>query len=81
MDRSGALVGLRRFEAVTPHDTNDIEVTRSILLETAGAVAVIGEGDTTSTIFPNLAGGVWHPLRVTRILSTGTDAATVYVGR
>ena len=81
MDRAGALVGLRKFVSVTPHDSTDIEVTRAIYVESTGDVAVIGEHDTVAVTIPGLFGGVWHPMRVTRILDTGTDATTVIVGR
>lgn len=77
----GKLGGIRRIESVTPHDTNDIEVTRAVLLESSGPLAVIAEDGSSSVVIPNLLGGVWHPLRVTRILDTGTTATAVLVGR
>lgn len=80
-DRAGPLNGIRRLEAITPNDSTDIEVTRGVLLESDGPLAVIAEGDSSSIVIPALTGGVFHPLRVTRILATGTTAATVYVGR
>ncbi len=81
-DRAGMLNGLRRFEAYTPADGTTIEVTRAIFIETTGDVAVIGEhSDESSVIIPGLLGGMWHPMRVVEILATGTDAATVIIGR
>lgn len=77
----GALNGISRIEAVTPSDSTDIVSTRAILIESDGAVAVIPAGQTTSVTLPNLLGGVWHPMQVTRVLATGTDASTVHVGR
>lgn len=77
----GSLVSGKRFEAVTPHDTNDIEVTRAVFIETTGDVAVLGEHDNVSVTIPGLLGGVWHPMSVKRILASGTDASTVYVSR
>jgi hypothetical protein len=80
-DRTGVLNGLRRFASVTPDDDAVIEVTRAILLEADGPVCVLGEGDSAPVTIPALAGGVWHPMRVTKILNTGTTATTVLVGR
>jgi hypothetical protein len=71
---------LTRVVLRTPHDTTDFESTRAIMIETTGPVAFIPEGQTTSVVVAGLSGGIWHPLRVTRILDTGTTATTVYCG-
>lgn len=80
-DRTGLIIGLSRFEEVTPNDDTDIEVTRAIYLAASGDVAVIGELDSSAVTIPDLVGGVWHPMRVKRILDTGTAASAVLVGR
>lgn len=84
-DRAGAVGPLRRFVSHTPHDTNTFPPTRAILIETTGPVAVDGDtsqgGDqSVNVVIPGLLGGVWHPMRVTRIYDTGTTPTTVILG-
>lgn len=60
--------------AVTPDDATDLTyVTRALYLGVAGDVTVILL-DGTQVQFLNLAAGVFHPLRVKRVLDAGTDA-------
>lgn len=63
--------------AVTPHDTNDLsKTTRGVYVGVSGDVKVdLAGGDTVT--FVGLAAGVIHPLRVTRIYSTGTTATSI----
>jgi len=62
--------------AITPNDSTDLtRLTRGLYVGVGGNVAVrIGGVDVT---FSNLAAGVVHPLRVTRVLSTGTTATNI----
>lgn len=63
-----------RAEAVTPHDTNDLDAaTRGLYVGTAGALTVITAGGDTVTLVAVPAGSIL-PLSVTRVLATGTDA-------
>ena len=59
---------------ITPDDATDlVSLTRAIILEGAGDVAVIlknGDGSTLSV----LAAGVIYPVSVARVLATGTTA-------
>jgi hypothetical protein len=59
---------------ITPNDASDLSsVTRAIIISTAGDVAVVLKNGDTLTL-PALAAGVIYPVRVSRILSTGTTA-------
>jgi S-adenosylmethionine synthetase len=62
---------------VTPHDTNlCMHETRGLYLGTSGSVRVdMADGD--SVTFANLAAGIIHPLRVTRVYATGTNATGI----
>lgn len=65
--------------AVTPDDGADVaQVSRGLLVGTSGAVRVTMEGGATLTI-PALTAGVIHPIRVTRVHATGTDATGVHI--
>ena len=59
---------------ITPDDATDlVSLTRAIILEGAGDVAVIlKNGDAIA--LPVLAAGVIYPVRVARVLATGTTA-------
>lgn len=87
-DRAGKLAPIRRVIQATKSDTVDIVdlgfgPTRAILVEdasvTVSAVTVNMEAVGTN-IALILGVGVWHPLAVTRIYSTGTDADTIWLG-
>lgn len=60
------------FYPITPHNDNDLAVvTRWLIVHTAGAVACIAANGVTVTL--TLPAGIF-PLRIKRILSTGTTA-------
>lgn len=76
----GILEAASRCFLITPHATNELAyVTRGISFGTAGALEVVLEGDTNSVVIPSgaLAAGVIHPLRVKRVVSTGTTASGI----
>jgi|TARA_B110000908_G_scaffold163200_1_gene209524 hypothetical protein len=59
---------------ITPDDATDlVSLTRAIILEGAGDVAVILKNGDAITL-PVLAVGVIYPVRVARVLATGTTA-------
>lgn len=59
---------------ITPDDAADVTtLTRAIILKTAGDVAVILKNGDAITL-PALAAGVIYPVRVVRVLTTGTTA-------
>ena len=64
--------------AITPHNTNTLTyVTRAIYVGVAGDVKVDMVGLTGSGVtFSNLPVGI-HPLRVTKVYSTGTTATNL----
>lgn len=82
-DYAGLTGGLesppKNVALITPHDSNDLtKATRGISFGTAGDLKVITLGGQTVTIpADSLAAGIIHPLRVTRVYSTGTDAADI----
>ena len=67
-------------ETVTPHDTDELRfVSRSLYIGVSGAVAVYPVGESTkltSVIYKNVPVGVL-PVRVNRVLSTGTSASEI----
>lgn len=67
--------------AVTPNDSVDLSegVCRSIYVGSSGALAVQYENGQTDTLV-NFAAGIWHPMRVIRVLATGTTATDIHVG-
>ena len=65
-----------RAAAVTPHDTNKIEVTRGLYCGVSGDVKVTMLNGTALT-FTGLAAGVVHPLQVIQVFSTGTTATNI----
>jgi len=68
-----------RLFTITPDDSNDLaEFTRGLMLPADGTIVVVMALDDTDTAITltGLAGGVLHPLRVKKVLSTGTDSFT-----
>ena len=63
--------------AITPDDANDIsEPTRGLYTGTGGAIALITLSGA-SIIFTEVPAGAVLPLRVTRVLATGTTATAL----
>lgn len=63
-------------EAVTPSDTLDLsKVSRALYVGTGGTLKVTLASGTDLT-FGAIAAG-WHPLRVSRVWSTGTTASDI----
>ncbi len=64
--------------AVTPSDTVDLaDVTRGVYVGVAGDVKVNMATSGTSIVFTAVAAGSILPIRVTRILATGTTATNI----
>lgn len=62
---------------ITPDDGADLaSVTRGLMVSAAGDVAVTFRDGSTVTL-PGLSPGVIYPLRVTRVLASGTTATGV----
>ena len=64
-------------EAITPDDQTDLPwATRALYLGTTGNVRVtMLSGDTVD--FTQLQAGIMYPLRIRRVLATGTDATNL----
>lgn len=62
------------FAPITPNDSTDLTfVTRTIYVGTGGNVAVVGPTGATA-VFKNVFAGASLPIRVSRVLATGTTA-------
>ncbi len=73
---TGPLVNLA---AVTPSDSTDLDyLTRAVFVGTSGNM-VVHTADGTSVTLSSLTEG-WHPIRVARILATGTTATNIVAG-
>lgn len=64
-----------RAAAVTPSDTATIETTRGLWIGVDGNIAVLFEKDTQAVTLKNATGML--PLRVKKVLSTGTTATDI----
>ncbi|MEL7393036.1 MAG: hypothetical protein AAFN06_10395 [Pseudomonadota bacterium] len=64
-------------ETVSPSDTSDLaHVSRAIYIGVGGELSVqMVSGETVT--FSNVLAGTWLPLRVGRVMSTGTTAAAL----
>lgn len=64
--------------AVTPNDGADLANTsRGLWVGQGGDVAVILVNDTASVVIANVSGGSLLPIRVKRVLATGTTATSI----
>jgi hypothetical protein len=64
-----------RAEAIIPSDTTDLSrATRALYVGAGGDVALQMVSGATVT-FTGMQGGMIYPLRVARVLATGTTAA------
>ena len=62
---------------VTPDDGSDLAtMTRGVMVSSAGDVAVVLKNGDAITL-PGLAPGVIYPIRIARVLATGTTAAGI----
>ncbi len=67
---------IQHAATVAPSDTNDLaHVTRALYLGAAGDVAVQMK-DGTAVTFVGMGAG-WHPVRVARVMATGTTASDI----
>lgn len=65
-----------RAAAVVPNDSTDLpDITRGIVIGGAGDLTVTMLGGDTVTF--TLVAGVTHPMRLSRIHSTGTTATNI----
>lgn len=66
-----------KFTAVTPdNDTDLAEVTRGLYVGSAGDLKINDRHGNAITL-KNLAAGVIHPIRASRVFATGTTALDI----
>jgi hypothetical protein len=64
--------------AVTPNDGTDlVNTSRAIYVGVSGNIAVILDKDSSSVIFVGAQAGSVLPIRVKRVLATGTTATSL----
>jgi len=74
--KSGEKSAAVRAFAITPSDDDDLhEITRGIYVGVSGDLTV--EMNGVNITFVDIAAGVIHPIRVTKVLDTGTDATDI----
>lgn len=67
-----------RAADITPHDTNQLTTaTRSVYIGTGGDLTVQLVGDSSPVTFRNVVSGSILPIRVQKVLATGTTAANL----
>jgi hypothetical protein len=65
-----------RMVEITPDDASDLTVvTRAITVEVAGHLQIVTAGGDVGRIF--VAAGIPFPIRVRRVLATGTTAGGI----
>lgn len=78
---------LENFAVVTKNNTvgasytaptGELREARALYVTVAGDVAIRHRGGTIT--ITGLAAGVWHPIRFTDVLSTGTTATGIIAG-
>lgn len=65
-------------EAVTPNDSTTV-YSRGVWVGTGGDLAVTMYDSGQSVTFPNVQSGSLLPIRVSKVLSTGTTASDIVV--
>lgn len=73
---AGLTAPLAAAEPVTPSDGSDLSHVSRALWVGAGGDLRVTMADGATVTYPDLAAG-WHPIRVSRVLATGTDAAGI----
>jgi len=74
----GEILPIVYSASVTPNDSTDITPCRALLVGAAGDVKVTYENGQTDTVY--LSAGIWHPMLVKRVWSTGTAATGIHAG-
>lgn len=67
----------RNAAAVTPSDSTILGPVRAVYVGTTGNLAVQFEAGGTTVTFPDVLAGQIYPIRVARIMSTGTTASGI----
>ena len=65
------------LDATLPYVTRGVYVGASGNLE----VQFVGDPDSAPVTLTGLAAGVWHPMQIQKIVSAGTTATGILIGR
>lgn len=65
------------FAAVSPDDATILRPTRAIYVGVTGDLSVMGAEDGAAVVFAAVPAGSLMPLRVVKVLSTGTTAGGI----
>lgn len=66
--------------AVTPSDTDELTNPGiGLYIGVTGDIKVVTKGGDTVTMV-GLAAGIWHPIQVKKVFSTGTSATDILIG-
>jgi hypothetical protein len=70
--------GARKLLSVTPHDTNNQNLSgcRALWIGVAGNVAIIAEDDTAAVTLVGVSIGLL-PVKAKRVMATNTTATTI----
>jgi len=67
--------------AIIPHDSNDLALTtRAVYTGKGGTIVCILLEDSSEVTLSNVPSGIVLPLRIRRVLATGTTASMDLVG-
>jgi hypothetical protein len=79
MSRTIEFQVITRALNVTPSDTDYLPATKAIFVSVSGDLAV-EMLDGTEVTFTGISASVFHPISVSRVLSTGTTATGIIAG-
>ena len=65
--------------ALRTGDNSRVVPTRAVMIGDGTTLTVITNAGQT-VLLTNMAVGIWHPMAVTHIKSTGTNATLIYAG-
>ncbi len=72
---------IEHLAEITPDDATDLaNFSRTLFVGVGGDVTVDTVGGETAITLKNVAAGMHHPIRLTRIDATGTTATDIVVG-
>jgi len=74
---ANATVSAHSALAVTTSDSTIIPVTRALFIGTGGTLVVTMAEDENDVTFINIADGTVFPIQVSKVLATGTTAASI----
>lgn len=71
-------VALKQSQVVVPNDVDLLDFrTEALYVGTAGDITVTLVGDSSPVLFKNVASGTFLPLKVNKVMATGTTALDI----